>query len=758
MKTGKRNILFVTTGGQTGAHLHLLKVAEALKMQAHNVEVLVALKTEWNPLLVELPAKAGYTGDIRAVMDQVGEDTMLARDPRYLFNTANEAVSYQDAEEILKHLQFIPHIIFVGIRSDFLTSTDILKLSQLTKAVVYNIAVDMNHFTGGCHFAWDCEGYKLGCHTISCPAILDQKYKYLAGSNFLIKQENARRGNFRILAGTEWTKRQAKESVIYQNQDPVFNISSVVDTRIYNTRQRPVAKQIFDLDPDKFYILAGSENTQDERKGYAYFVKAVNLFWEKLSVDERPKVEVLSVTRILNEEVHDGIAFNKKHIAYIKDERLLSLLYQAADVYLNCSVEDSGPAMLMEATACGTPVVSFDMGAAKEFVLPGYNGLIVENKDVEAMAASLQLVFNMPAAKRLEMGAAGHQLISETGSLTQAVKVIEDILNYHQEDFQDFEKSISVALCTHNGAAFLQEQLDSILNQYRRPDEIIVCDDGSTDDTLKLLERYRQQYPGIVKVFSNTQQLGVIKNFEKAINLCSGDLIFLCDQDDVWFPHKTTSVLNIFNRNPGINAISHNLQVCLADKELTNLTIWDTTGFSHYLRSNYTAKNYLSYATFFGNVVTGCALCIRRPEQPVSFKGDIEHVIHDYQLAIHYLLANTIYFHDECLGLYRQHPGQQVGAVLDKVVLHTRAVKMYYGLDNPLWNLLYLKKRMYNENIFKYLAKYHPALLKLLYRKARYHNLLNTLRPKNWIKQAAFLLNLVLMRVKLLFKKDPKMR
>ncbi|MCH5716823.1 glycosyltransferase family protein [Niabella hibiscisoli] len=85
-------------------------------------------------------------------------------------------------------------------------------------------------------------------------------------------------------------------------------------------------------------------------------------------------------------------------------------------------------------------------------------------------------------------------------------------------------------------------------------------------------------------------------------------------------------------------------------------------------------------------------MCIRKPATPVSFKQDVEHVIHDYQLGIQYLIQDDIHFQDECLGLYRQHAGQQIGAVMDKVVLHTRAVKMYYELGNPLWNLLYLKK------------------------------------------------------------------
>lgn len=89
---------------------------------------------------------------------------------------------------------------------------------------------------------------------------------------------------------------------------------------------------------------------------------------------------------------------------------------------------------------------------------------------------------------------------------------------------------------TYNGGKYLREQLDSIYAQTLLPDEVIVVDDCSTDDTIEVLEEYRIKYG--LKYFRNEQNLGYNKNFEKAITLCSGDYIFLCDQDDVWLPTK----------------------------------------------------------------------------------------------------------------------------------------------------------------------------------------------------------------------------
>jgi len=91
-------------------------------------------------------------------------------------------------------------------------------------------------------------------------------------------------------------------------------------------------------------------------------------------------------------------------------------------------------------------------------------------------------------------------------------------------------------MTTYNGGRFLREQLDSIYGQTRVPDEVIVCDDGSTDNTLSILEEYKATKG--LKYFVNNPKLGVNNNFYKAISLCSGDYIALCDQDDFWLPHK----------------------------------------------------------------------------------------------------------------------------------------------------------------------------------------------------------------------------
>ena len=101
--------------------------------------------------------------------------------------------------------------------------------------------------------------------------------------------------------------------------------------------------------------------------------------------------------------------------------------------------------------------------------------------------------------------------------------------------------SISVAMATYNGGRFLREQLDSLNQQTVLPRELVVCDDRSTDNTVRILEEFASQAAFPVKVVVNENRLGFGDNFMKAASLCSGDLISFCDQDDIWYSNKSPS-------------------------------------------------------------------------------------------------------------------------------------------------------------------------------------------------------------------------
>ncbi|MGM0589761.1 MAG: glycosyltransferase [Bacteroidota bacterium] len=131
---------------------------------------------------------------------------------------------------------------------------------------------------------------------------------------------------------------------------------------------------------------------------------------------------------------------------------------------------------------------------------------------------------------------------------------------------------ISVAMATYNGEAYLQEQLDSLLNQTHRPDEIIITDDKSSDATLDIANRFKASAPFEVKIYENEINLGYTKNFEKGLLKSTGDLVFMSDQDDVWFEQKVDRMVHVAKDNPRIDLFVHDTEITDENLEPTGIT------------------------------------------------------------------------------------------------------------------------------------------------------------------------------------------
>jgi len=138
----------------------------------------------------------------------------------------------------------------------------------------------------------------------------------------------------------------------------------------------------------------------------------------------------------------------------------------------------------------------------------------------------------------------------------------------------------SIALCTYNGEQYLKEQLESYAYQTQLPDELIVCDDGSTDSTIDIIREFADSASFSVKLYINEQNLGSTKNFEKAIRLCTGDIIFLSDQDDVWREDKISLMSQIFEECPGTGAIFTDADVVDSRLQFLGYRLWDPVRFN----------------------------------------------------------------------------------------------------------------------------------------------------------------------------------
>jgi glycosyltransferase involved in cell wall biosynthesis len=230
---------------------------------------------------------------------------------------------------------------------------------------------------------------------------------------------------------------------------------------------------------------------------------------------------------------------------------------------------------------------------------------------------------------------------------------------------------ISVAFIVYNGSQYLRTQLDSILAQTHKVDEIIICDDASYDNTKEILEEYKNKHPNLFFIHYNNQNLGPTKNIEKAIQACRGELILLSDQDDYWEAHKVETIVKWFEQNPTMNGVFTNGSLMNSKGELDNkYALWDAMSFPYKTIKSKTElnSNLKLYINTVENAVTGATLAIRNnlPFLKQTFPI-IKNLVHDRWLAINLAETNSLGILEEKLIRYRIHSAQAIGGMTENI-------------------------------------------------------------------------------------------
>ena len=251
---------------------------------------------------------------------------------------------------------------------------------------------------------------------------------------------------------------------------------------------------------------------------------------------------------------------------------------------------------------------------------------------------------------------------------------------------------LSVALCTYNGERYIRKQLESILNQTMPVDEIVVCDDGSTDSTIAIIESLRAVTTTDIRIYRNGYNLGVSSNFQKAVDLCRGDIVFLSDQDDIWHLDKVSRTCCFFEKQQDKTVLFSNGRLVDGDGiPIHDKTLWDCVGVSNKamdcIKSGYGIELFA-----IANRATGATMALKR--QFKYFHSFLHYcsndVLHDYAIAFLALCENQLGFIPQDLIDYRLHNSQQVGVgsyfdnpLSDSVLDTDYHVHFLYNLNYP---------------------------------------------------------------------------
>ena len=226
--------------------------------------------------------------------------------------------------------------------------------------------------------------------------------------------------------------------------------------------------------------------------------------------------------------------------------------------------------------------------------------------------------------------------------------------------------SVSVALCTYQGAPWLPEFLASLASQRLLPDELVVQDDGSTDGTIELLEAFASTAPFAVSIEVNAERLGSTSNFERALERTTGAFVALADQDDVWYPEKLERLVGVLVEDPILTLTFSDADLLDPTGEPMGQRLWGQRGIRHVLVTQPIVPG-VQFAQ--RALTTGCTMVGRRRAVeaalpfPPSLNDPVAPMRHDRWLSLVAAAVGTVRSMPEPLLGFRVHPDQQTGVL-----------------------------------------------------------------------------------------------
>jgi glycosyltransferase involved in cell wall biosynthesis len=219
---------------------------------------------------------------------------------------------------------------------------------------------------------------------------------------------------------------------------------------------------------------------------------------------------------------------------------------------------------------------------------------------------------------------------------------------------------ISIVLATCNGVPRLQRQLASLTLQSRLPNELVVFDDASADATLEILQKFAAEAPFPVRVHSQRERVGTTLNFQSAIAASEGEIIALCDQDDVWHPDKLQRVESEFAADPSLDMVFCDADIVDDNLQPMGHTLWDSIGFNSRAQRMARRRGLASVLVRF-NAVSGAGLAFAAHRRPLLLPIG-PGWMHDGWIALILAAVGRCRWIDQPLWAYRQHVKQQIGA------------------------------------------------------------------------------------------------
>lgn len=376
-------VLHITTHAFGGAGEAALRVHNGLLRRDVDSR-LFCLSKKCDEPAVEAFGRSGFLYDLLfRLKHKLKSKLNVVNKDYYFFDSGVYAIeSFRGLEGVIQ--RFEPDRVILYWVSGFISPRVIGELCSQRNISVYWYLTDMAPLTGGCHYAWDCDGYERSCG--KCPALGARRENDISSTTLQAKRHYISNSPLKILSPNKFMTEQVRKSAVMSGQ-LVREIPFGVDSSFFSLGDRKSFRAELGLPSERSIIFFGASDLREKRKGFAYLKDALIEYVGRSGT--RPLLCLAgdgpSVDLDLNVET---ISFGK--VTY----DVLHKLYGAADVVAIPSVEDSGPLMTSEVLMTGTPIVAFKIGTAVDLVTKGV-GYVANLRDVRDFAYGLDSILSL---------------------------------------------------------------------------------------------------------------------------------------------------------------------------------------------------------------------------------------------------------------------------------------------------------------------------------------------------------------------------
>jgi glycosyltransferase involved in cell wall biosynthesis len=347
-------------------------------------------------------------------------------DKNYYMHSLKESTGWIAERKIKRKIKKIGHadLIILYFLDNYLNFKNIYTIQKFIGAKILFYPMDMAIMTGGCHYSWDCKKFENTCG--NCPGIYSDKHDDVTHENMIFKRNFLNKINHEILAPAQSIYFQLKESSLFKDST-IRKLLIPVDQEVFTPIDTSRARNYFSIRNNSKVLFYGAQGIDEKRKGFDLFLTFLDNLRNTFEKDEI-LILIAGQTSLNFEKL---IPFNFTYLGKIDIKKELPMAYNAADIYISTSIQDSGPMMINQSLMCGTPVLAFNIGVAPDLIINGQNGYIIDDLNCAEMAskAAYILGFEKDSYKKMRAFTRQHSIMKNSNQtfFNNLIEIVNEV-------------------------------------------------------------------------------------------------------------------------------------------------------------------------------------------------------------------------------------------------------------------------------------------------------------------------------------------